>query len=132
MPDDTDVNCAQTAEPIEMPLGLWTWVDQRKHVLDCAQIPHAKGQLLGGKDMPGHARRHWAVSCARMAELIDLPVGLWTRVGRRKHKFNRIRQVASMCPHWRNLANTIESPACGGDASLCQIALTTYYILRES
>jgi len=32
-----------------------------------------------------------------MAELIDLSFGLWTRVGRRKHKFNRIRQVAPMC-----------------------------------
>jgi len=34
-------------------------------------------------------------------------------VGRRKHKFNRIHQVAAMCPHgtahWRNLANTFES-----------------------
>jgi len=25
-----------------------------------------------------------------MAEPIDLPFGLWTRVGRRKHKFNHI------------------------------------------
>jgi len=34
-----------------------------------------------------------------MAELIDLPFGLWTLVGRRKHKFNHICQVAPMCPH---------------------------------
>jgi len=35
------------------------------------------------------------VSCAkRAAEPIDLPFGLWTRVGRRIHKFNGIRQVA--------------------------------------
>jgi len=27
-----------------------------------------------------------AVSCAEMAEPIELPFGLWTRVGRRKHK----------------------------------------------
>jgi len=39
------------------------------------------------------------VSCARTAEPIDLPFGLWTRVGRRKHKFNGIRQVALVCPH---------------------------------
>jgi len=31
------------------------------------------------------------VSCKKAAEPIDLPLGLWTRVGRRKHKFNRIR-----------------------------------------
>jgi len=35
---------------------------------------------------------------AKMAEQIDLPFGLWTRMGRRNYKFNRIRQVAPMCP----------------------------------
>jgi len=56
------------------------------------------------------------------AEPVDLPFGLWTRVGRRKHKFNRIRQVAPTCPHgrahWRHLANTIEPSACGGHVVL--------------
>ena len=33
------------------------------------------------------------------AEPMDLPFGLWTRVGRKKHKFNRIRQMAPMCSH---------------------------------
>ena len=41
-------------------------VGPEKHVLDRAEIPHAKGQLLGGKDMTGHARPHSAVSCAKM------------------------------------------------------------------
>jgi len=31
------------------------------------------------------------MSCAEMAEPINLPFGLWVRVGRRKHKFNGIR-----------------------------------------
>jgi len=26
------VSCAQTAEPIDLPFGLWTRVDRRKHV----------------------------------------------------------------------------------------------------
>jgi len=38
----------------------------------------------------------FAVSCAETAEPIDLPFELCTRVGRRKHKFSRIRQVAPM------------------------------------
>jgi len=38
-----------------------------------------------------------AVSCAEMAEPIDLAFGLWTRVGGKKHKFSDIRQVAPMC-----------------------------------
>jgi len=67
-----------------------------------------------------------------MAEAIDLLIGLSTPVGRRKHKFNHIHQVAPMCPHgrayWRLLANTTEPSVCGGDAVLCQITLTTCLI----
>ena len=33
-------------------------------------------------------------SAVQMAEAIDLPFGLWTGVGRRKHKVNRICQVS--------------------------------------
>jgi len=51
-----------------------------------------------------------------MAEPIDLPFGLWTLVGRRKHKFNRICQLVPPCPHgrahWCNLANTSEPSVC--------------------
>jgi len=54
-----------------------------------------------------------------MVEPIDLPFGLWTRMDRWKHKFNRIRQVAPWCPYgtarWRHMANTIESFVCGGE-----------------
>ena len=32
---------------------------------------------------------------------IDLPFGLWIRVGRSKHKFNRIRQVLPICRQGR-------------------------------
>ena len=50
---DTLVSPAKTAEAIEMQFGLWTWVGPRKHVLDGAQIPHAKGgAIIRGKDMP--------------------------------------------------------------------------------
>ena len=48
------------------------------------------------------ARRHSAVICAKTAEPIDLPFGLWTLVvlGRRKHKLNHIRQVAPIGITW--------------------------------
>ena len=43
--------------------------------------------------------------------------------------FNRIRQVAPMCPHgkayWHHLANTIGPSVSGGDAVLRQITFTT-------
>jgi len=35
----SDVNCAKTAEPIEMPFALWTRVGPRKHVLDGPRSP---------------------------------------------------------------------------------------------
>jgi len=70
------------------------------------------------------------VSCAKTADPIDLPFGLWTRMGQRKHWFNRVRQVAPICPHgranWRHLAITIEPSVCCDDAA-CQITLTTCY-----
>jgi len=71
------------------------------------------------------------MNCAETASPIDLQFGLRTRVDPKKHKFNRIRQVAPMLPHvkahWRHLVNTIEPSVCCGDAALCQITLTTCY-----
>ena len=64
------------------------------------------------------------VSPAKTAEPINLPFGLWTRMGRRKHKFNRIHQVAPMCPH---LVNITEPSVCGGNAALRRSTLTTCY-----
>ena len=49
------------------------------------------------------------MNCAKTAEPLEMPFGLWTRMGAR----------------WRNLANTIEPPVCGGDTALRQITLTT-------
>jgi len=90
-----------------------------------------KGPIIRGKDVPRLTRQHTAVSCAKMAELIDLPFGLYTQVGERKHKCNCIFQVAPMCPHgrvhWRHLANTIDPFVCGNDAALCQITFSTCY-----
>jgi len=43
----------KTAEPIEMPFGLWTRVGPRKHVLDGVQIVMRRRNFFMGKDMPG-------------------------------------------------------------------------------
>jgi len=44
----------KTAEPIEMPFGLWTRVGPRKHVLDGFQIVmHRKNNFLWEKTCPG-------------------------------------------------------------------------------
>jgi len=42
------------------------------------QIVPCKGTIFRGKDMPGYARRHSDLSCAKMAEPIEMPFGLWT------------------------------------------------------
>jgi len=60
-----------------------------------------------------------------MAKPINLLFVLWTWMGRRKQKFNRICQVAPWEAYWRQLGNMIELSVCSGDSALCQITLTT-------
>ena len=79
-----------------MPFGLWAQNGPRNHYLDGIQIPHEMGKFLGEGIAHCKVQGLSAVSCAETAEPIDLPLGLWSRVGRRKHKFNRIRQVVPM------------------------------------
>jgi len=50
------MSCANTAERIEMPFQMWTWVGPRNHVLDVVQISPSKGALFRGKDMLWHGR----------------------------------------------------------------------------
>jgi len=49
----TLVSPAKTAEPIEMPFGLWTWVGPRNHVLDGdSDPPMGRGNFEGERDVP--------------------------------------------------------------------------------
>jgi len=67
------------------------------------------------------------MSCAEMAEQIDLPFGLWTRVaeGRTSSvEFTRWCQCAHIGTTWQI---TIEPFLYGSDAVLCQITLTTCF-----
>jgi len=61
-------------------------------VLDGVQIPRGKGQFWEKRGAHCKVYR----DTLRSPEPIDLPFGLWTRVGQRKQKFNRIRQVVPM------------------------------------
>jgi len=40
---------AKTAEPINMPFGLRTWVGPGNHILDGGPDPHGKGHFFSGK-----------------------------------------------------------------------------------
>jgi len=50
------------------------------------------------------------VSCAKTAEAIEMPFGIWTGMGPRK-------QVLDRGAHWRHLANTNEPSIRGGYAA---------------
>jgi len=39
-----------------------------------------EGAIFSGKDMPRHARRHHAMSCAKMAEQTKMMFDFWTQV----------------------------------------------------
>jgi len=94
------------------------------------------GNFEGGKGRPVVKYRDTLRSSAqkRLNRLI-CRLGCGLGVGRRKHKFSRIRQMAPMCPHerahWCHTANRIEPSICGGNVALFQITLTTYYKRSE-
>jgi len=54
----------------------------------------------------------WYIGCGRINFSVyhNLPFGLWTRVDIRQHKFNRIRQVAPMCPSVPSWEGTLAPP----------------------
>ena len=63
------------------------------------------------------------VSCAKLAELIEMSFGLWTLVGPRKY-------VLRAGAEWRHLLNSIAPSMCGSDAAFCQVTLTAcYYVM---
>jgi len=87
----------KTAEPIDMLFGLWAWMDPRNHVLyRGTDHPMGRGNF-GERSAHCKVQGLFAVSCAKAAEPVNLPFGLWTLVGRSKHKFNCIRRMAPMC-----------------------------------
>ena len=48
------------------------------------QITSCEGASFRGRKYPAMPD-DTAVNCAKMAELIEMPFGLWTRMGPRKH-----------------------------------------------
>jgi len=88
------------AEPIVMLFGLWAWIHPRNHELDGDRDPHEKWQFWG-KGSPIVKHRDllpWAVQ-KRLTRSICRFSSRLGCMGRRKHKFNHICQVAPMCPH---------------------------------
>ena len=87
------VSYTKTAETIEMPFGMLSRVNPRNHVLDRVQVPHKNGQFWGG----GHAQTcqmTLCVSCAKTAEPIEMPFGLWIQVVPGKYVLHREYRLA--------------------------------------
>jgi len=98
----TIVSPAKTAEPMEIPFGIWTRVGPRNHVLDGGPDPHTlmddferqRGRTTTCLDMSGG---RYTQSYSPGAALVRC----------------RCRLVCSRwVAHWRSLANTIEPCLC--------------------
>jgi len=70
--------------------------------------------------MPWHPRQHSAVSCAKMAEPIEMLFGTWTPVGPRKHVLGGVHTGAT----WQIPLNR---PCVAAMLPFCEITLTTCY-----
>jgi len=94
-----------------MPFGLWARVGSRNHVLDAdPNIPMQRSNFRG-EGMPGYARQHSVATPAKTAEPIEMPFGLWTRVGQRQHVLHGVHIDATWrirlnrpCSDWPNEA----------------------------
>ena len=80
------MSAAKTAEPIEMPFGLRTRVGKGLHVLDGGPHTPWKGVILM-EEGTFHCKVETlrVVVCAKAAEPIEMPFGLWARMGPRNH-----------------------------------------------
>ena len=70
---------------IKMPFGLRPWVGPRNHLLDGVDISHGKGKFCGERAPRCKVQGRSAASCAKTAEPIEMPFGLWTWVDQMKH-----------------------------------------------
>jgi len=118
----TLVSPAKTVEATELPFGLMTRVGPRNRVGGYIGSRSSVGRAILRGKRSNHCKvyAHCAVICAKTSEPINLPFGLCTQVGRRMHRFSRIRQMVPMChhgrTHCRHLANAIEPSVFGRDA----------------
>jgi len=78
------MNCAKTAEPIEMPFGTWTRVGSRNPVLDGGPDPHTRrGNFEGEKgrpvSCPGMFRGRYIQSDSRDVStgMVPMPTGAY-------------------------------------------------------
>ena len=84
------VNCAKTAEPIDMPLYMKIGVDQRNHVLDGVQMPQGEGAIFGG--CPRHSKALAIFAAAVAAKwIIQSPITPCSKPSEYATAFRRLK-----------------------------------------
>jgi len=74
------------AKPIEMSFGLRTLLGPGNHVLDGGpDPPMGRGNFWGKGASHCKVREYSTFICAKTAEPIEMPFGLWARMGRWNH-----------------------------------------------
>jgi len=140
---DTAVPCAKTAEPTEMPFGLWAWMGPRNHVLDGgpAVLRDVAMETNFGTQFAIIGFVGYNFGCMIASDMLFDSRG-WVFGVKLSDEdiadFEVRRHVVTSTTlafyiwgaHWRHLANMTEPSICGGDAALCQIILITccYFI----
>jgi len=61
------------------------------YVLDGVQIPTWEGAILRGKGLPIVKYRDTVVICAKTADPVVMPFGLWAQTGSKNHKFDGVQ-----------------------------------------
>jgi len=79
------VSPAKTTESIEMPFGCGLGWAQGILYLMVSRSSHTKGQFRGEGTAHCKLQGHSVVSCAKMADPIEMPFVVWTWVGVSKH-----------------------------------------------
>ena len=130
------VICAKTAELIEMPFGLWTWVSPRKHVLHGAAHWRHLANTIEPSMFSGPTK---------IDEPVKNPFGVWTWVGAKNHILDGVqiapcqgaifrgKDTKDIPGHvrreivlrggaqWHNLANTIQLSMFGGPTKMAEL-----------
>jgi len=81
------------AELIEMLFGLRTRVGPGNHVLNGgSRSLHGKGQFLGKRASHCKVEGYSTVICAKTVEPIEMPFGLWARMGPINHVLDGVQR----------------------------------------
>ena len=105
----TLVSPAKTAEPIEVPFGLRTWVGPRDHVLAGGSDPPGEGgNFFRPVSGPGSRDLIWGSSSPGSRKNSNFPVSL-SPVILFRQPYSRLRPSSPVCPFvaWTVYENTV-------------------------